>query len=135
MHNFQELWASIVERYEFFWLKYVASELITGAMIPAPSRCTFRMLTLVHKGAKLQTLCQWIQSFTGRKVSSRHTSCLLCFCVAFVHSIVRRYLPLCDNTALTARNVTFGCKCQTYRRIVSMRYTGMTKLGTSWGPG
>ena len=34
-------------------------------------------LTLGHKDANLQTLCQGIQSFTGRKVSSRHPSCLL----------------------------------------------------------
>ena len=34
----EELWASMVERYEFFWLKYVAPDLLTGAMIPIPSQ-------------------------------------------------------------------------------------------------
>ena len=34
----QELWASMVERYEFFWMNYVAPELLTGAMLPVPSR-------------------------------------------------------------------------------------------------
>ena len=34
----EELWVSMVERYEFFWLNYVAPELLTGAMIPTPSQ-------------------------------------------------------------------------------------------------
>ena len=69
----EELWASMVERYKFFWLKCVAPELLTGAMIPTPSQAGAHLEgEQAYAGSQRckPTLCQWIQSFTGRKVSS-----------------------------------------------------------------
>ena len=33
----EELWASMLQRYKFFWMNNVAPELLTGAFIPVPS--------------------------------------------------------------------------------------------------
>ena len=97
----EELWASMMERYEFFWMNYVAPELLTGAMIPVPSRAGAH-LEDEHAYAG-QQMCKpantvSVGTVVGKKSVLTASKLPAVFCVAFVDKIARRTLPRCHST-------------------------------------
>ena len=78
----EELLGSMVERYKFVWQNYVAPELLTGAMIPIPSRCTFGRWTCLHWSTNVQTCKYCVSGYSRWKEKCPH--CIQVTCRVFV---------------------------------------------------